>query len=403
MSLPWGTDSASSAGETCFNNKYALILFRAGPFVNDPGKSSFIYYNTTKYTQFRKGTRPVIVKKAVLSYNEERNYCCRVAAKGRIPMLVLADIREAQQRIAPFIIRTPLLRQPALDPILGCEVYLKHEGLQITGSFKLRGATNKIVTLTEEQLKNGVVAASSGNHAMGVAYAARQQGAKAVIVMPTNANPVKIAGVRELGGTVLLEGTLSSEREAKVRSLVEEEGMAEVHPFGDPLVAAGQGTIGLEIMADLADVDTIIVPIGGGGLISGVATAVKGIRPDVHLIGVEPAGAPRYTLSRAAKKPVKLDAVHTIADGTRTDCANPSNFVMIENLVDRLITVEDNWIEEGMKLAAAKAKLIVEPSSVMGLAAALSRKITFKEGQKVCFILSGGNNDLAQLARILVK
>lgn len=362
----------------------------------------FITIQPNKYNSERS-SRAVIVKKMILSYNEERNNWCKFAAKGRIPMLTLVDIQEAQQRIAPHIIRTPLLRQPALDPILGCEVYLKHEGLQMTGSFKLRGATNKILTLTPEELKNGVVAASSGNHAMGVACAAGRQGVKAIIVMPTNANPVKIAGVQDWGGTVLLEGTLSSEREAIARALVEKEGMAEIHPFGDSFVAAGQGTIGLEIMADLPDADTVIVPIGGGGLISGVATAVKAIKPSIRVVGVEPAGAPRYTLSRKEKRPVKLETVSTIADGTRTDCANPANFAMIEKLVDELVTVEDNWIEQAMKIAAVKAKLVVEPSSVMGLAALLSGKIACQAREKVCFALSGGNNDLAQLARILVK
>lgn len=317
-------------------------------------------------------------------------------------MLNQKDILDARDRIKPYVLKTPLLRQPALDSILGCEVYIKHEGLQITGSFKLRGATSKIMTLTKEQLECGVICASSGNHASGVACAAQRLGVKATIVMPVNANPVKIKTVKSFGGQIMLEGLLSSEREAKVSSLVEEENMVEIHPYADPLVASGQGTIGLEILEDLEDVTAVVIPIGGGGLISGVSTALKSSRPDIQVIGVEPENASRYSLSRKEGKCIKLDSVDTIADGTRTDKANPSNFEMIESHVDQIVTVEDKWIKEAMNLIASQAKLVAEPSSAMVMAAVLNGKLKFNEKDKVCFVLSGGNADPALVADVLL-
>ena len=182
-------------------------------------------------------------------------------------MISLQDVQAAQSRIAPYITRTPLLRVPALDEALGCEVYLKFEGFQVMGAFKLRGAMNKALSLTQEELDRGIVCASSGNHAQGVACAAHRLGARAVIVMPTNANPVKLAGVKAFGGQVELVGTLGSQREGRAAQLVEQEGMVNVHPYADPYVAAGQGTIGLEIIEDQPALDAVAVPIGGGGLI----------------------------------------------------------------------------------------------------------------------------------------
>ena len=318
-------------------------------------------------------------------------------------MLSLQDVQQAKARISPYIVRTPLLRMPALDAALGCEVYLKFEGFQVMGAFKIRGAMNKALSLTPEELGRGLVCASSGNHAQGVACAAQRLGAKAVIVMPTNANPVKLAGVKSFGGQVELVGTLSSQREARAQQLVEEAGMVNVHPYADPYVAAGQGTIGLEILEDLPGVDAVACPIGGGGLISGVSTAVKGLNPSVQTIGVEPAGAPRYSASRAAGRPVALEQVDTIADGTRTDHANPDNFAMIQARVDRLCTVEDGFIRQAMVLLMTKAKLTVEPSGALPVAAALAGTLPVQQGQKVVFVLSGGNVDPTLASQLLAR
>lgn len=316
-------------------------------------------------------------------------------------MIEYRDVQAARARIAPHIVRTPLLRVPALDEALGCQVYLKHEGFQAIGAFKIRGALNKALSLSEEELGRGLVCASSGNHAQGVAYAAHKLGAQAVIVMPTNANPVKLAGVQRWGGQVELVGTLSSQREERAAQLVREQGMVEIHPYADPFVAAGQGTLALEVLEDLPDASLIAAPIGGGGLISGIATAVKGAAPQVRTVGVEPAGAPRYTRSRAEGRPVQLESVQTIADGTRTDHANPDNFAVIQARVDELYTVEDRWIEEAIRLLMTAAKVIAEPSSVLPVAAALCGALPVRSEDKAVFVLSGGNADPALLARLL--
>lgn len=316
-------------------------------------------------------------------------------------MVTLQDIQDASKRLAPYIVRTPLLRVPALDEQLNCQVYLKFEGFQVMGAFKIRGAMNKALSLSAEDLKKGLVCASSGNHAQGVACAAKRLGTRSVIVMPVTANPVKLAGVKAFGGEVELVGTLSSEREARVRELAEQEGMINVHPYADPYVIAGQGTMGLEIMEDLPDVDAVVVPIGGGGMISGIATAVKSLKPSVRTIGAEPAGAPRYSLSRAAGSPQALEKVDTIADGTRTDKANPGNFETIQKYVDELCTAEDSAIRQAMRLLMTKGKITPEPSGALPVAAALSRAFTADPTQKVVFVLSGGNVDPALAAEIL--
>ena len=316
-------------------------------------------------------------------------------------MIQWQDVIQAKERISSHIVRTPLLRIPALDEAVGCQVYLKHEGFQPMGAFKIRGAMNKALSLTPEERERGLVCASSGNHAQGVAYAAHKLGCRAVIVMPTNVNPVKLAGVKKWGGEIELVGTLASQREARAAQLVQERGMVEVHPYADPYVAAGQGTLALEVLEDLPDVSLVAAPIGGGGLISGIATAIKGSDPKVRTVGVEPAGAPRYTRSRAAGKPVQLESVDTIADGTRTDHATPDNFAMIQERVDELYTVEDRWIEKAMLLLMTKAKVIAEPSSAMPVAAALAGILPVKPEDKAVFVLSGGNVDPALLVRIL--
>jgi len=316
-------------------------------------------------------------------------------------MITLQDVQQAQQRISPHIVRTPLLRVPALDEFLHCQVYLKFEGFQIMGAFKIRGAMNKALSLSPQELQRGLVCSSSGNHAQGVACAAQRLGSKAVIIMPADANPVKLEGVKAFGGFVELLDMLSSVRESRAAELAEKEGMVLVHPYADPYVAAGQGTIGLEILEDLPDVDAVVVPIGGGGLISGIATAIKGLKPDTKTIGVEPAGAPRYSVSRAAGKPEALSKVDTIADATRTDKANPDNFEMIQARVDELCTAQDDQIRQAMKLLMEKAKLLVEPSSSMPVAAALAGNLPVEPDQKVVFVLTSGNVDPVLAAELL--
>ncbi len=316
-------------------------------------------------------------------------------------MLIFNDILEAHKRIKDYIIHTPLLRVPALDKKLGCKVYLKPENLQITGSFKLRGASNRLLAMSDKQKENGVVCASSGNHGKGVAYIAHLLGVDAVIVMATNYNPAKLRGIKQYGANVLFEGVLSSERIAKADELVEKESKTLIHSYDDLYVRAGQGTIGIEILEDEPNLDFVVLPIGGGGLISGVSTAVKTIKPSIKVIGVEPKGASRYAASREAGKPIWLESVNTIADGTRTDRANDTNFTIIEDLVDELVSVTDESILMAMKESLVTAKLVAEPSAVLGIAAAIEGKLSVKPDDKVCFVITGGNNDLSLLSKVI--
>lgn len=315
--------------------------------------------------------------------------------------LSLKHIEEARERIKPFILKTPLLRIPALDEYLNCEVYLKPENLQITGSFKLRGATNKLESLTQEEKDSGVIAASSGNHGQAVAYAARNLGIKATIVMPEDVNPVKLENCKKYGAETILAGKIPSIREAKMVELIEERKMIGVHSYADIFVKAGQGTMSLEILEDEPDMDIIVVPIGGGGMISGIAVGAKELKPSIKIIGIEPKTANRYTESLKANKAVQVTNINTIADGTRTDIANPEVFETVKEYVDKLILVEDNEIRDAMKLIISKAKIVAEPSSSMGVAAALNNKIETDKNTKVCFIISGGNNDLNFLSEII--
>lgn len=316
-------------------------------------------------------------------------------------MISYQDVLDAAQRIQGHVLRTPLLRIPALDESLGCQVYLKPENFQHTGSFKLRGASNRLLAMSEEEKSRGVVCASSGNHAQGVACAAQRLGVDAVIVMPTNCNPVKLSGVQSFGATVLLEGTLSSQREAKADELVQTQGRTIIPPYDDDYVRAGQGTMGLEIIDDEPEMDVIVVPIGGGGLISGVATGAKGRKPSVRMVGAEPLGAARYTASFAQGALAQLDSVDTIADGTRTDHANPNNFAIIQKRVDKVVTATEESIRKAMYLMVSQAHLVAEPSSVLGIAAVLDGQCDFTPEDKVCFLLSGGNNDLSLLTTII--
>lgn len=316
-------------------------------------------------------------------------------------MITLSDIRSARERIAPYIYTTPLLRVQELDEALGCRVYLKLESMQRTGSFKLRGALNAMLALTDEERARGVVASSSGNHAQGVACAGQLLGVDVTIVMPTNCNPTKLAGVKGYGAKALLVGSLSTERDAKARELVAEEGRVEIHPYDNPYVKAGQGTLALEALESEPHLDVMVAPVGGGGLLTGVATAAMGLKPDIKVIGVEPEGAARYTKSREMGRPVTLGYVDTIADGTRTSSAALSSYEIISALNLGLATAADSDIIKAMRLLAAKARLIAEPSSVMPIAAALAGRLDVSPDDAVCFVISGGNNDLHFLAEVL--
>ena len=312
----------------------------------------------------------------------------------------IEDIHEAQERLRPHIRHTPLLRGEKMEKALGCQVYLKPETLQITGAFKIRGALNKSLSLSKEEIANGIIATSSGNHAQGLAYAARMLGVKAILVLPVTSPKVKIENTKALGAEVILFDGDTAARWKKVCEIAAENNYAVVHAFEDPLVMAGQGTIGLEILEDLEDVDTVIIPMGGGGLISGIATAIKETKPSVRVIGAEPALTPKYFHSRINKERTSLPLKNTIADGLRISVPGQNPFPIIEKYVDEIVLVEDEHIVAGMRMLANDAKLIAEPAAAIGIGALLAGAIQLKPNEKVCVVLTGGNWNLCDLAEI---
>ncbi|MGO2235050.1 MAG: threonine ammonia-lyase [Marinomonas sp.] len=312
----------------------------------------------------------------------------------------IEDIREAQKRLEPHIKHTPLLRAEKIELSLGCQLYLKPENLQITGAFKIRGALNKTLSMSKEEIANGIIATSSGNHAQGLAYAARMLGVKAILVLPVTTPKIKIENTKALGAEVVLFDGDTAARWKRVYEIAEENQYVPVHAFEDPLVMAGQGTIGCEILEDLEDVDTVIIPMGGGGLISGIATAIKEINPSVRVIGAEPALTPKYYYSRINKERTTLPLKNTIADGLRISVPGQNPYPIIEKYVDEIILVDDEHIIAGMRSLAKDAKLIAEPAASIGVGALLSGAVKLKPDEKVCVVLTGGNWDLADLADI---
>jgi threonine dehydratase len=303
-------------------------------------------------------------------------------------MVTLRDLRAAQARIAKAVLRTPVLplrfsERPA--------VHVKCENLQRTGAFKLRGAYNRIAQLPRSC--RGVTASSSGNHAQAVAYAARERGLKACIVMLDQSVPHKVQGTREYGAEVILGGKDSITITDRARREAEERGWVFVPPFNDPDIIAGQGTAGLEIVQDLPDVKAVVVPIGGGGLISGVAAAIKESRPRVRVIGVEPAGAPTMTRALQAGRVVDLDSVNTVADGLKPLRVGELTLAHARKYVDDVVLVEDGEILEAARHLLLREKLVVEPSGAASVAAVRTGRAKLPRGPVVAF-LSGGNADV---------
>ena len=319
-------------------------------------------------------------------------------------LVSLDTIREAAVRIASIAVRTPLVRAPF--PGATGEVWLKAESLQPIGAFKIRGAANKILQLTPEEIARGVITYSSGNHAQGVAYAARAVGAKAVIVMPSNAPAIKRTATMALGAEVVDVGNASSERLAVAEQLVREHGYIVVPPYDDEKIIAGQGTCGLEIVEQLPDVDLVLSPVSGGGLLSGVAGAVKQLRPHVKVFGVEPelAGdtAESFGAGKIVEWPAELTS-RTIADGLRTQSAGVRNFAHIQAFVDGIITVSEAEIRAAMRAIIATARLVPEPSGAVATAALLFHADQLPPYRKAVAIISGGNVAPELLAQVLTE
>ncbi len=306
------------------------------------------------------------------------------------------DLDLARKRIGNTARVTPLLECPFLGEEMGRPVFLKCENLQLTGSFKIRGALSHILALESGR---GVVTASSGNHGQAVAYAARMAGLSSTVVMPENAVANKVAAVRTLGAEVVLHGTVSGERKDLARTMAQEQGLSFVDSTDDDLVISGQGSLALEVLEQMPDVEAIISPIGGGGLISGISSAVKLNRPEVKVIGVEPREAAAMYHSIRSGGPVLLDKVDTIADGLRTARPGPLTFAHVSAFVDDIVLAEEDDIIPMMVRLARKAKLVVEPSGAVG---ACGLKLVSVPGSgPLVVIITGGNVDLSFLARVL--
>jgi threonine dehydratase len=313
-------------------------------------------------------------------------------------IVTLDDIKEAQVHLHGVTVRTRLLQsrlhQRDGGPRDDRRLYLKPENLQPIGAFKLRGAYNKIVSLSDEEGRRGVITYSSGNHAQGVAYAARALGVKAVVVMPRNAPKIKRDATAFMGAEIVLVGPSSSERQAKAEELAAKHGYVIVPPFNDEKIIAGQGTIGLEILAELPQVETVIVPVGGGGMISGVAAAIKLSKPSVKVIGAEPELAADAQASLRAGRIVQFPAeqvVQTAADGLRTQSVGEINFEHIRQYVDDIVTVSENEIKEAMRRLARNPKTVAEPSGAVAVAAFLFHRDELPQTKFNVVVISGGN------------
>lgn len=307
-------------------------------------------------------------------------------------------IREAAACLEGVIKKTPLIYSDVFSAESNNDVYIKPENLQLTGAFKIRGAYNKLYHMSEAEKQRGIVAASAGNHAQGVAYAAAELGVKAVIVMPAQTPLIKVEATRNYGVEVVLHGDSYDDAYAKALEIQKEQGSMMVHPFDDPLVIAGQGTIGLEILEALEDVAVVLVPIGGGGLASGIATAIKALNPKVKVIGVEPEGAQTLNYSLTKNKVSDLKELSTIAEGVAVKRPGDTTFELVRDYVDDIVVVSDVDVLEAFLLMVEKEKLVVENAGVLSLAAL--KKLPYI-GEKIVCLVSGGNIDVVTISEMI--
>ncbi len=311
--------------------------------------------------------------------------------------LTTTIFEDARARVAPHVYHTPLFTSRLLSQRTGFDVRLKAEVFQRTGSYKIRGPLNKLALLTDEQRRRGVICSSAGNHAQGVALAAALHGIHAVVVMAENATPSKVEATRAYGAEVVLHGTIWDEANEKAKQLVDERGLTYIHPFDDLELIAGQGTLGLEIHQDVPDADVVIVPIGGGGLISGVAMALKSINPHIRIIGIESSDGPAMKRSVEAGHLVTLDRIDCVIDGLRVKRVGEKTFEIVRAFVDDIVTLPDEQIFEAVVWTMAHCKLVVEGAAAAPVAALLQGLIKAPARAKVVCVLSGGNINLGQL------
>ncbi|MFZ8015492.1 threonine ammonia-lyase [Fusobacterium watanabei] len=306
----------------------------------------------------------------------------------------------AREKLSKVLLKTSLIHSPIFSKESGNEVFIKPENLQKTGSFKIRGAYNKITNLSDEEKKKGVIASSAGNHAQGVAYGAKESGIKAVIVMPKSTPLIKVESTKQYGAEVVLHGDVYDDAFKKAKELEEKKGYVFVHPFDDKDVIYGQGTITLEILEELPETDIILVPIGGGGLISGIACAAKILKPEIKIIGVEPDGAASAYEAIKEDKVIELKEANTIADGTAVKKIGNTTFEYIKKYVDEIITVSDYELMEAFLLLVEKHKIIAENSGILSLAALKKLK---EKNKKVVSVVSGGNIDVLMISSMINK
>lgn len=314
-------------------------------------------------------------------------------------LVTLGDLEAAARLLAPVAVRTPLLPADAVSEAIGAPVWIKPECLQRGGAFKFRGAYNFLSRMDPDVRRRGVVAPSSGNHAQAVALAAKLFGVPATVVMPVTVMAAKRRGAERLGARVVLAGRTTADRMARAEELVRDEGLSLVPPYDHPLIIAGQGTVGLEIAADLPDVEAVLVPVGGGGFSAGVSAAIKLRLPNARVIGVEPTGAPKLGRARAADKPVKLEHTAGLADGLLAVQIGDLTFAHHQRYIDDVVTVDDDALPRAMRLLLDRMKLVVEPSGAITVAALLEGKFT-PRGPTVA-VLSGGNIEWDGLRELL--
>lgn len=318
-------------------------------------------------------------------------------------MIALNKIVQAKKQVSSIVNNTPFVKAPLLSELVNAEVYLKKENLQITGAYKLRGAYNKIASLSKDEKKLGVIAASAGNHAQGVAYSAKEFKIRAVIVMPEATPLLKVTGTKDLGAEVILHGDNYDEAYAYAQNISKEEGLTFIHPFEDEVVIAGQGTVALEMLEEVDDLDCVVVPIGGGGLISGVASVIKQLDPTIKIVGVTAKGAPAMFESFKAKNVIHSKSVRSIADGIAVRDTSAKNLAHILECVDSIVQVDDEEIATAILFLLERQKLVVEGGGAAGVAALMHHKFDFKPNSKIGVILSGGNIDVQTLSVIIEK
>jgi threonine dehydratase len=315
--------------------------------------------------------------------------------------VTIDDVRDARRRIDEYVVHTPCPRALAFADVADCRLHLKLENLQRTGSFKDRGSLNRLLHLTDGERRRGVVTASAGNHAQALAFHAHRLGIPCTVVMPETAPLIKVSNTRAFGARVLQRGTVLDDAAVEASRLVEDEGLVMVSAFDDPWVIAGQGTMGLELLEQVPDLDVVVVPVGGGGMISGIALALKSARPDVRVIGVEAEAAASALASRAAGRVVKIESHHTLADGIATKRVGDLTFPMIDALVDDLVVVSEEEIASAILMLVERQKTVVEGAAAVALAALATGRVPVTRSSTAVLLLSGGNIDVNILSRII--